>query len=460
MQPALAAPNRCSHLCMRAVARQCNQMKKILFASLLLLPAFVHGQSLFDRVKQKAKTRVNQQVDKGIDRALDGAEKTVKDDNAPATGAAPAAPTEASAPKALEQPGAEPAFRSYSRYDFVPGADIVFAEDFAQDAIGEFPLQWSTNNRGEAVTIDGFDGKWLRMFKEGVFVSPAVKNLPANFTLEFDVVLHLPPNTLHTNYPQLDIMLLALEAGADKTRKFLNGQQHPKAELELMIAPYPDDRSKISIETHDDRELFFSKHGRDLPQLGAYVNKRTHFAFWVQGSRLRLWINGEKVYDLPQAMPTRAAFTQLAFETHNSPYEEEQLGYYLSNVRFAQGAPDLRSKFLAEGRFATSGILFSSNSDVIQPESAGVLAEIAALLKENAALRVQIVGHTDSDGDDAKNLTLSKARAAAVKAALSTQYGIDAARMDSDGKGEAQPAAPNATAEGKARNRRVEFVKL
>ncbi|RYY83565.1 MAG: OmpA family protein [Chitinophagaceae bacterium] len=439
-------------------------MKKILFATLLLMPALVNAQSLFDRVKQKAKARVDQQVDKGIDRALDGAqgnaEKAVKTESAPNTEAAPESETEAAAPKAATPASAQPAFRSYSRYDFVPGADIVFAEDFAQDVVGEFPLQWGTNNRGEAVTIEGFDGKWLRMFKEGKFVSPAVKSLPANFTMEFDVVLNLPPNTLHSNYPQLDIMLLALEAGADKTRKYLNGQLYPKADLELMIAPYPNDDSKISIETHEARELFFSKHGRDLPLLGASVNKRTHFAFWIQGTRLRLWINGEKVYDLPQAMPTSAPFTHLAFETHNSPYNDEQVGYYLSNIRFAQGAPDLRSKFLAEGRFATSGIQFDAGSDAIKPESAGVLAEIAALLKENATLRVKIIGHTDSDGEDAKNLTLSKARAAAIKNALSSQYGIDAARMDTDGKGEGQPAGPNTTPEGKAKNRRVEFVRL
>ncbi|HEX2523287.1 MAG TPA: OmpA family protein, partial [Terriglobia bacterium] len=70
-----------------------------------------------------------------------------------------------------------------------------------------------------------------------------------------------------------------------------------------------------------------------------------------------------------------------------------------------------------------------------------------------------IVGHTDSDGDDAKNLDLSKRRAASVKNMLASEFQIDAGRMETDGKGESQPADKNATAAGRANNRRVEFVK-
>ena len=81
-------------------------------------------------------------------------------------------------------------------------------------------------------------------------------------------------------------------------------------------------------------------------------------------------------------------------------------------------------------------------------------------MKENATVKVRIIGHTDADGEDAKNLDLSKRRAASVKNTLQSEFGIEASRMETDGKGEAQPVAPNTTAEGKANNRRVEFVKL
>jgi len=88
------------------------------------------------------------------------------------------------------------------------------------------------------------------------------------------------------------------------------------------------------------------------------------------------------------------------------------------------------------------------------------LKEIAAVLSENPDVKVKIIGHTDSDGEDAKNLDLSKRRAAAVKAALSKEFNIDAGRMETDGLGETKPVADNKTSEGKAQNRRVEFVKL
>ena len=99
------------------------------------------------------------------------------------------------------------------------------------------------------------------------------------------------------------------------------------------------------------------------------------------------------------------------------------------------------------------------NSDRIKPESYGSLKEIAGVLTESKDLKVQIVGHTDSDGEDAANLDLSKRRAASVKTALSKEFAIDAARMDTDGKGESQPIDSNSTSSGKANNRRVEFIK-
>ncbi|MGE5497327.1 MAG: OmpA family protein, partial [Syntrophothermus sp.] len=134
--------------------------------------------------------------------------------------------------------------------------------------------------------------------------------------------------------------------------------------------------------------------------------------------------------------------------------------FYLSNIRFAAGLPDMRSKLLTDGRLVTRGITFDVNSDKIKPESYGTLKEIAAVLKENPSVKVMIIGHTDSDGDETLNMELSKHRAAAVKFALSSEFGIDASRMSTDGKGESQPAVNNSSPEGKASNRRVEFVKM
>ena len=97
---------------------------------------------------------------------------------------------------------------------------------------------------------------------------------------------------------------------------------------------------------------------------------------------------------------------------------------------------------------------------LLQVNAQLTLKEISQVLKDNATVKVKIIGHTDSDGDDKSNLDLSKRRAASVKNSLSTEFGIDASRMETDGKGEIEPASPNTSSEMKANNRRVEFIKI
>jgi outer membrane protein OmpA-like peptidoglycan-associated protein len=109
---------------------------------------------------------------------------------------------------------------------------------------------------------------------------------------------------------------------------------------------------------------------------------------------------------------------------------------------------------------ATQGILFAVDSDVIRPESTPTLVEIGDMLTQHASLRLTIEGHTDSDGDDAHNLDLSRRRAASVKAYLVSRYKIDGSRLVTEGYGESRPAADNSTPEGKQQNRRVELVRL
>ena len=113
-----------------------------------------------------------------------------------------------------------------------------------------------------------------------------------------------------------------------------------------------------------------------------------------------------------------------------------------------------------EGKFSTTGILFDFQSAVIRPESYAVIKDIAGVLKDNASVKVKVLGHTSSDGDDNANLELSRKRATAVREMLVNEFNIDASRIETEGKGETQPVADNKTREGKALNRRVEFIKL
>jgi outer membrane protein OmpA-like peptidoglycan-associated protein len=120
----------------------------------------------------------------------------------------------------------------------------------------------------------------------------------------------------------------------------------------------------------------------------------------------------------------------------------------------------MRNKLLKDGKIISYGIQFDVNSDKLKPESYATLKEISDVLKENPTIRIQVVGHTDSDGDEASNLDLSKRRSVSVKNELVNKFGIDAGRLETDGKGESEPIAGNDSAVNKAKNRRVEFIKL
>jgi outer membrane protein OmpA-like peptidoglycan-associated protein len=133
---------------------------------------------------------------------------------------------------------------------------------------------------------------------------------------------------------------------------------------------------------------------------------------------------------------------------------------YVASIRVAESETDVLYDALAnKGRWSTQGILFATGKAELRPESRPVLKEIAETLKAHADLRILVEGHTDNVGASAANLALSEARAAAVKGALVSDFAIDASRITTKGFGDTKPVAPNATAEGKAQNRRVEVVK-
>jgi outer membrane protein OmpA-like peptidoglycan-associated protein len=185
-------------------------------------------------------------------------------------------------------------------------------------------------------------------------------------------------------------------------------------------------------------------------------------SIWRQNSRLRIYANENKVIDIPQAFNSKQKYNvfKLGTKYMNFSENENKDEFMVSNLRYAVGAPDTRSKLINDGKLVTRGILFDVNSDVIQASSYGVLKEIASALSENPTVNISIIGHTDSDGDAASNLTLSEKRAIAVKNILVSEFKIDSNRMQTAGKGETEPTDSNNTSLGKANNRRVEFIKL
>ncbi len=182
------------------------------------------------------------------------------------------------------------------------------------------------------------------------------------------------------------------------------------------------------------------------------LHRRYHISIRLQKEPFRLYVNENKLINLPKAFPISSEkMDRLRFEDGAA---------MVSNIRIAAGNPDMRNKLITEGKLVSYGIYFDVNSDKVKSESYGTLKQITDVLKENASVKINIVGHTDADGNDVSNLYLSKRRAASVKAELVYGFGIAATRITTDGKGKSQPLATNNSNTNKALNRRVEFIKL
>jgi len=131
-----------------------------------------------------------------------------------------------------------------------------------------------------------------------------------------------------------------------------------------------------------------------------------------------------------------------------------------ANGAGSAGGQEIEKSLKEKGRVDVYGIYFDFDRDVLRPESEPVLRQIADAMNANPTWKLYVNGHTDSVGGDAHNLDLSNRRAAAVKQALVAQYRIDPSRLTPKGYGATQPKESNDTLEGRARNRRVELVRL
>ena len=419
----------------------------ILLAGGYFAPAQLTG--IFNKVKNKAKDRVDKKIDTEIDKTLDKAEGK---NTQPATNDAPVV-KEPSVAKTEEDNGV----KSYSKFDFIPGDSIIYTEDFQQDEVGEFPLNWNTGGKGEVVTLNSYPGKWMRMYENSSYLTSNKKLFSKNFTLEFDVIFQMK-NTGYT-YPMFSFGFFASADDSTTDNQFLNYQTKYQSS-EILFRLGAGNTTYTTIHANANGKRTFVSEQQEFASLEKYYGKVSHVAVQVQESRIRIWINGEKKYDLPKALATNYEFNQLYFKLSTSSYKDDELGFYISNLKVATGKPDTRHKLVEEGKFSTTGILFDFQSAVIKPESYGVVKEIAGVLKDNSGIKIKVIGHTSSDGDDNANMELSKKRAAAVKELLTTEFGIDVNRLETEGKGETQPIADNKTREGKTANRRVEFIKL
>ncbi|HEX4155082.1 MAG TPA: OmpA family protein [Acidobacteriaceae bacterium] len=414
-------------------------MKASLWLPMMLIGCTLGGvvptarsQSIFDRIKQKAKDKVNQKEDNAATSVVNGADptaaKNASDNGATSstTAAAPASSTAASGTTTADVATAStPSITiSYQNYDFVPGSTIIFADDFTNTADGEFPDQWELS-KGQAV-VNKEGGYQAFLLTDGNYarVSPRMKEktyLGPQFTLEFDVF------AIPDAYP----MHVEMDNG-DNSADFYVSRSEAQYE-----GPHVSLAGSLPPAIRDD----------------VYDNKWHHIAMVYRKPQMKIYVDQYRVLTVPD---TNFEPQSLVFEGIGD--QEKPITF--RDVRIADGGGmNLVGKKFTDAKIVTHGINFDVDKATLRPESMGTLNQIKSIMDADPALRFEIDGHTDNTGDAAHNLGLSQQRADAVKTQLVTM-GIDASRLTTKGFGDTKPLTSNDTPEGKANNRRVEFVRM
>ena len=470
-------------------------MRRILvfIISALLASCFAaNAQSILDRLKDRAKDAVEEnignKVEKGVNDILDGNFGKKKDKkekpekkktDIPAeqqtqeAGEAVAASTwtceecgktgnagkfceECGAKKPVAEAPAQPKKQvetSYAKTDFVPGDEIFFEDTFENEQIGEFPLCWDLlDGYVETASLEG--RKVLAFTDNGLGqVMPLMKDnkwnwLPEIFTLEFD--LFVAPIS-EDGGSTLDMRLCFGDRGASDYYNASSYVDFRYREDGSSNLAWSLRKPSSSAQTAGNKQLglspsFDDYNAKDNPLKAGEWN---HFAFSFNKRAFKGYVNGFRIINVP-AMEAPGYFY------FNSASQYAYSG--ISNVRLAQGAVPLYDRLASDGKIITYAITFETGKADLKPESMVEINRIAKLMQENPGLEFEVQGHCDATGSDKVNDPLSQKRAEAIVAAL-VEEGIAEARLTAVGKGSHQPIASNSTDEGRAKNRRVEFIK-
>ncbi len=415
-----------------------------------------------EKAKDKTISRADSKVDETIDKGLDKIEEGIgnffkkkpkaeggkeeqgsekKTDNAEKTEGTTSKSAGSSTTPAPET------LKGYSKFDFVPGENTIAYDDFSRVDIGDFPGDWNSSTSGEVVTLNNAPGKFLMIADNGTVYPEYLKDIPENATIEFTAVVGGNPSVNYEGFYFSFVDAASTNLFSPEERGSTRVYIHPGHSSTRIVTRGID--GSVKVENSNPQNLFNAE------------NRVIKVSIWRQKTRIRVYLNERKVWDIPRAfepgMNYKITFTRSFFG--NSSEEDPDM-LYLSNFKVAVGNPDTRNKLLTEGKFVTNAITFDVNKATVKAESYPTIKEIATVLSENPNVRVKVIGHTDSDGAAATNLTLSKQRAEAVKQALVTEFGISASRIEVDGLGSTKPLDTETTATAKAKNRRVEFVKL
>jgi outer membrane protein OmpA-like peptidoglycan-associated protein/curli biogenesis system outer membrane secretion channel CsgG len=314
----------------------------------------------------------------------------------------------------------------YTKYDFIPGDKVIFFDDMSNEEEGEFPFRWNLD-RGVFEIVRLGSEYWIMCTDDG-YIRPRMADapLPETYTVEMD--FYSPGNEKTMGY----YYIFWMDADGEELGKF---------------------------EVYSNRTTNLQIGGKQLSSkdLPSDLTKGSHTMRIMATSRsIKCFIDNVRVANVPKV----ENFSPVNFKVRVYPYNDPDNLALIRNFRFAEGGKSFRDQMDMTGRVVTHGILFDSGKHIIKAESSKTLKKIGDMLSDDAALRICIEGHTDSDGADDANLDLSNRRAESVRSYLVSNYGIAADRLECKGLGESKPIDTNDSPEGKANNRRVELVKL
>lgn len=419
-----------------------------------------------ETAKRKTNERVNSGVDRTIDRGLDKVEEGIgnifkkKDKTSKKNEEAPvsAGQSKADLPvtsHSAEENEQETDFTEYKGSGFVAGKNTLFFEDFSKARLETGQGNWHVteidasedSQRPFIGSLPVSSQNWLKMPRKGIAFPNGFSKLPEECTIEFDIYADPEKMTEHEGGFRTSFV-------AREDREEYSVHWNDKPEIGLDVHPHGATRMinfRATMEYNGnlttEQMTLFDKTFKDAWKPGE-INR---VAIYRKGTLVRLFLNGKEYISLPSGLPKKLQYNFLVSTNLNGD------GIYVSNIRIAGQLQNTKAEMDVEGKFVSRTIYFDVNSAHIKAESWSTLKEIAGTLRDVKGL-VRITGHTDSDGSEEANLTLSLKRAAAVKNALVKEFNINSEKLSTDGKGESEPVEKGNTATAKAQNRRVEFI--
>ena len=401
------------------------------------------GKKIEETAKRKVENKVERTTEKAMDAVLDGkgtsnnnngnnnADEVYDNGNGDAT-----AQSGKQKGQSLEM--------TYAKSDFVAGDEIIFEDLLTGEQLGEFPSRWDLERgvaeiarvNGETVIAMAGNDSWIKP----LMTDFSTDYLGDVFTVEYDMLYN---NSEKTHSPAIEIDFMAPEQGRDNeiyTLKY--NMSWDKQDVNV-------DYVKNGSTSNTDKKG--SANSGD--QLVLNDGQWHHYAISFNKRALKVYIDGVRVINIPNA---KAGAGWITFWSGH--YQPENYTY-LKNVRIAKGAVPLYDRMMTDGKIITYGITFDVGKSTIKPESMGEINRIVTLMTENPDLKFSVEGHTDNTGSAASNQKLSEQRSQAIVDKL-VELGIAQDRLTAVGKGQNSPIADNNTDEGRAKNRRVEFVKM